>query len=74
MCLLDYELKSLQKASISSQVVAFARMKQVQDEVEALLDCFPELVKLDRYERRALSRRRRAIRNFNADWMLTAME
>jgi len=36
------------------------------DEVSAFNSAFPELWRLDRYERRALSRRRRAIDNFVA--------
>jgi hypothetical protein len=36
------------------------------DDVDSLCAALPELVALERYERRALSRRRRAIRRFNA--------
>jgi hypothetical protein len=40
--------------------------RQVRDEVDAFQHALPELVSLERYERRALSRRKRAIRMFNA--------
>jgi len=39
---------------------------QVRDEVDALQRALPELVSLERYERRAMSRRKRAIRMFEA--------
>jgi hypothetical protein len=39
---------------------------QVRDEVDAFQHVLPELVSLERYERRALSRRNRAIRMFEA--------
>ena len=39
---------------------------QVRDEVDALERALPELVSFERYERRALSRRKRAIRIFEA--------
>jgi len=50
-----------------AQGVKFARRKtesapEVRDEVECLCLALPDLLRLERYERRALSRRRRAIR------------
>jgi hypothetical protein len=39
---------------------------QVRDEVDAFQHALPELLSLERYERRALSRRKRAIRMFEA--------
>jgi hypothetical protein len=39
---------------------------QVRDEVNALQRALPELVSFERYERRAMSRRKRAIRMFEA--------
>ncbi len=42
------------------------RPSQAQDEVDAFQRALPELVSLERYERRALSRRKRAIRMFEA--------
>jgi hypothetical protein len=36
------------------------------DEVRAMLGALPDLCKFDRYERRAVSRRERAIRDFLA--------
>jgi hypothetical protein len=39
---------------------------QVRDEVDALQRALPELVTLERYERRAMSRRKQAIRMFEA--------
>jgi hypothetical protein len=38
----------------------------VRDEVDAFQHALPELLSLERYERRALSRRKRAIRMFEA--------
>jgi len=37
-----------------------------RDDMDALLRALPERVRLERYERRALSRRNRAIRRFEA--------
>jgi hypothetical protein len=39
---------------------------QMRDEVDAFQQALPELISLERYERRALSRRKRAIRMFQA--------
>jgi hypothetical protein len=46
----------------------------VPDEAEALRRALPQLIRLDRYEQRALSRRRRAIRNFVASSILDAVD
>jgi hypothetical protein len=40
--------------------------EQPPDETERLSRALPDLLSLERYERRALSRRRRAIRRFDA--------
>jgi hypothetical protein len=40
--------------------------RQVREEVDAFQHALPELVSLERYERRAMSRRKRAIRMFEA--------
>jgi hypothetical protein len=47
---------------------ARSEMPQLEDSDEAQLVCraLPELMRLERYERRALSRRRKAIRRFDA--------
>jgi hypothetical protein len=45
-----------------------------RDEVEALLFALPELIKLDRYERRALSRHCRAVRRFTEETMRESAE
>jgi hypothetical protein len=37
---------------------------KMRDEIEAFLEALPDLERLPRYERRAWSRRKRAIRNF----------
>jgi hypothetical protein len=37
---------------------------KIRDEVDAFFEALPDLERLDRYERRAWSRRKRAIRNF----------
>ncbi len=47
---------------------------QMRDEVAAFQHALPELLALERYERRALSRRRRAIRNYDAYSYLAAAE
>jgi hypothetical protein len=39
---------------------------QMRDEIDAFQHALPEVVSLERYERRALSRRKRAIRMFHA--------
>ena len=54
-------------------VAAHQLAPQTRDEVTAFLQALPQLVKLDRYERRALSRQRRAIRNFRTISILDAV-
>ena len=43
-----------------------ARVKEVRDDVACVCHALPEILRLERYERRALSRRRQALRKFNA--------
>jgi hypothetical protein len=41
-----------------------AKLLKERNERQAVLEALPDLVRLDRYERRAWSRQKRAIRNF----------
>jgi hypothetical protein len=43
---------------------------EIEDDVSAFEHALPEMIRYDRYERRALSRRKRAIRNFVATSIL----
>jgi hypothetical protein len=53
-------------AAVTESSKAAIALGKYDIEIEALTGAIPELLSLERYERRALSRRRRAIRRFDA--------
>jgi hypothetical protein len=58
---------SLQSSTRSSDASSTTRARKLsQQELEAFQAALPELIKLERYERRAIARRNRAIRLFEA--------
>jgi hypothetical protein len=65
-------VNSLEQSALQSCVRNLEIASEMYDEVTAFQRALPEMTKYDRYERRALSRRLRAIRTFVALQLIAA--